>query len=92
MDVTLTATQSAVSLAAFPKDNLPVTVIFGNQSLISRRSSSNRDSFVSLYDNAKSQSDNSHQRSTTKPTRSVETTGLPSAMPSTEMFVCCYLT
>lgn len=90
MDVTLTATQSAVSLAAFPKDNLPVTVIFGNQNVVStRRSSSNRDSFMSLYDNARSQTESSPQPS--KISRSVENAVFTS-MPTTSMFVCCYLT
>ncbi|KAI1716398.1 TMC domain-containing protein [Ditylenchus destructor] len=43
---------SAVSLAAFPKEtsSSPVTVIFGSGS-ISRRSSSKRNSYISLYDN-----------------------------------------
>uniref|UniRef100_A0A915E906 TMC domain-containing protein n=1 Tax=Ditylenchus dipsaci TaxID=166011 RepID=A0A915E906_9BILA len=44
--------ESAVSLAAFPKDEStsPLTIIFGSGS-ISRRSSSKRNSFVSLYEN-----------------------------------------
>uniref|UniRef100_A0A914ZBC4 Uncharacterized protein n=1 Tax=Panagrolaimus superbus TaxID=310955 RepID=A0A914ZBC4_9BILA len=47
--------ESAVSLAAFPKDSTsPLTVIFGTGSAVtSRRSSriSQRDSYISLYDN-----------------------------------------
>lgn len=44
--------QSAVSLAAFPKDINPLTVVFGTGSggTTSRRSSK-RDSYISLYDN-----------------------------------------
>ena len=42
---------SAVSLAAFPKEISPLTVIFGTGSGTTSRRSSKRDSYISLYDN-----------------------------------------
>ena len=42
---------SAVSLAAFPKDTSPLTVIFGTGSASTSRRNSKRDSYISLYDN-----------------------------------------
>jgi hypothetical protein len=79
MDATLTAAQSAVSLSAFPKDN--ITLIFGNQNLVSRRQSSNRESFGSLYDN---QANVSPQR----PISKILGSGISLSMPNTAMCVC----
>ncbi|KAI6185190.1 TMC domain-containing protein [Aphelenchoides fujianensis] len=85
MDLSLKTTQSAVSLAAFPKDSTsPVTVIFGSQASGSRRSS-NRESLISLYDNNRSLTEDVPQRSSvSKVLRSVESAGLP-PMPSTSI-------
>ncbi|KAI6244219.1 TMC domain-containing protein [Aphelenchoides fujianensis] len=84
MDLSLKNTPSAVSLAAFPKDSSPVTVIFGSQASGSRRSS-NRESLISLYDNNRSLTEDVPQRSSvSKVLRSVESAGLP-PMPSTSI-------
>ncbi|KAI6209460.1 TMC domain-containing protein [Aphelenchoides besseyi] len=86
MDTSLKTTESAISLAAFPKDGTPITVIFGNRGNGSRQSS-NRESLISLYDNNRSQLDDPSQRSSlNKIVRSaVDSVGFPSSMPSTSI-------
>jgi hypothetical protein len=87
MDISVTTSQSGVSLASFPKDSAPVTVIFGNQNSMSRRSSTtNRDSFLSLYDNERSKAEEAPKHAS-KIIRSVESAGFPTVLPSTSMFV-----
>lgn len=82
MDATLTAAQSAVSISAFPKEN--ITLIFGNQNAMSKRLSPNRESFASLYDNSsRNQTDGSPQR----PVSKILGSGISLSMPNTSMCV-----
>uniref|UniRef100_A0A1I7SB96 TMC domain-containing protein n=1 Tax=Bursaphelenchus xylophilus TaxID=6326 RepID=A0A1I7SB96_BURXY len=79
-------TGSALSLAQFPSEE-NVTVIFGNRSSLT--GGKLRDSFVSLYDNEKSEisriPQNASRSSLSKMLRSVDNVCLPFSMPQTSL-------